>query len=333
MPARWGISRLLLGVYEEVSSWTVKYLRNIRWTKFQAGVIFHTSLFHLFRFLYKFESQSRRVIIDFLIWKGIWRASDSLPDCWLGIQVTERRSGFPKVTKLTKVNFKPHIFSSVFVFFMLLFYFLKWLKITTFCFFISIYFLQNRKQRHFLQIFRSQVLIECLSWLVLACLELSMSQAWTFTRSTNLKPGFTQIKAIIGAICLSYFAPAGIFWLWLFPESMETILDEWLFNHNFATKITPFKSVPMCSTDMHQTASGKVGAGSMIRWGKRKRAERFSQEQAFGKEEFPSPHPKAITRGAKNLPRAFWKGRTTKGVRCRFSGRGNRNQCAHHIRA
>lgn len=57
----------------------------------------------------------------------------------------------------------------------------------------------------------------------------------TFACSTNRGPGCTQIKVIIGVICLSYSALTGVFWLWLFPESMETTLAEslkTLFNHN-----------------------------------------------------------------------------------------------------
>lgn len=61
-------------------------------------------------------------------------------------------------------------------------------------------------------------------------LESAMSEAWASTCSANLRPSGTQIKVIIGALRLSYSALAGVFWLWLFPESMETTLDESLKN-------------------------------------------------------------------------------------------------------
>lgn len=87
----------------------------------------------------------------------------------------------------------------------------------------------------------------------------------------SLVPGCTLIKVIIGVICLSYPAPTRVFWPWFLPESVETTLAEslkTLFNHNqapYSTKITPFKSVPICSTDKHQTVTEKLEADIIIR--------------------------------------------------------------------
>lgn len=87
----------------------------------------------------------------------------------------------------------------------------------------------------------------------------------------SLVSGCTLIKVIIDVTCLSYSALARIFCLWLLLKPMETTLAEslkTLFNHKqvpYATKITPFKSGPICSADKHQTMTEKLETDIIIR--------------------------------------------------------------------
>lgn len=74
----------------------------------------------------------------------------------------------------------------------------------------------------------------------------------------------TLIKVITGVVSLLYSALPGLFGLWLLPVPMETTLAKSLkalFDHNqapYSTQITLFKSVPIGSTDKHQTTIEKL---------------------------------------------------------------------------